>query len=761
MMRRLRTPASDTRWRRGRLPRTALVVTFAVLALTAGASSARAQARPVEIGQIKVGFDGYARVGFWTPLWITLTGGSENVQGQVVVTLADGDGVRTRYWAADGNPVLVTKGRTTRVLAYVKFGQMSPSLDVALISEGKTVASRSFDEDDEETFARILPSSRELFVQIGASIGLSEALRIRDRDANYGQEAVVAEVASDDLLPNRWYGYEGVDAVAIATGNPARITALTTGGSQGDALVRWVTLGGRVLLCVGKEAPTVLAPESDLARLVPGKLAPGGMMELRDAAPLEDFAAKKAESPEKVPSSDANPLRLNSPRLIDVEGQVLLPTDPKQQDHPLIVRAPFHFGEVTLVTLDLDLPPLSRWADRPKLVDKLFGLSAKVIAGQDNGPQSFNPYFGHADLAAQLRDGMDEFEGVTLIPFWLVAVLVFFYILLIGPGDYFFVKKVLRRMELTWVTFPAIVISVSVLAYGLAYWLKGSNLRINQVDVVDVDVGPDETLVRGTAWVNLFSPRTDQYNLSLAPQPVGTATFNGPQQVIMSWLGLPGEGLGAMGRSGGGSSLLDAYGFSPDLSTIEDLPVAVWSTKSVTARWDGRLDRSPLNADLKVDSRNSLSGTLTSRLGTPLRDCVLLYGGFVYDLNDIKPEQSVDLGGFSQTPYKAFLQGSSPTGGNYNYEPSGDDVPRIVRGMLFHRLAERANKTDLLSRYQSHVDLSHLVDDGRAVLLGQAPKGTAAAQLTDDGQPLVSDGDRHWTFYRFVLRVEQEGNNEP
>ena len=77
-------------------------------------------------------------------------------------------------------------------------------------------------------------------------------------------------------------------------------------------------------------------------------------------------------------------------------------------------------------------------------------------------------------------------------------------------------------MELTWITFPTIVVVVSLVAYAAAYAVKGTDLRINRVDVVDVDQGvrrdgEPRILVRGTSFATLFSPQNRDYDVTVAP----------------------------------------------------------------------------------------------------------------------------------------------------------------------------------------------------------------------------------------------------
>jgi len=111
---------------------------------------------------------------------------------------------------------------------------------------------------------------------------------------------------------------------------------------------------------------------------------------------------------------------------------------------------------------DARFAPLAASSDRPLLVARL--LDMPTTATEETKENTAVMHYGYNDLSGQLRSALDRFTGVRLVPFWFVASLIVVYILLIGPGDYFFLRKVVGRMEWTWLTFPAIVIIVSVAA---------------------------------------------------------------------------------------------------------------------------------------------------------------------------------------------------------------------------------------------------------------------------------------------------------
>ena len=117
------------------------------------------------------------------------------------------------------------------------------------------------------------------------------------------------------------------------------------------------------------------------------------------------------------------------------------------------------------------------------------------------------------------RSALDQYAGVAPVSFSLVAGLIVLYLLLIGPVDYFLLRKLSPRMELTWVSFPLLVLAFAVAAYVLAYRFKGDEVRTNQVTLIDVDT--ESPWLRGTTWAQVFSPQMARYDLSCRAIPLG------------------------------------------------------------------------------------------------------------------------------------------------------------------------------------------------------------------------------------------------
>ncbi len=466
------------------------------LALLPSAAFAQETKRPRFVG-VRVGIADRYKAGLWTQVEVTLLGGSETLRGDVSIIVPDSDGVPGRAT----KPCQLLPGRSTVVRLITRFGRVNGDLRAEFCVGGRVVASRTFKaalQADDEHFSEAL-ELQKLIVSVGDSSlaveGESKAGRL-DAEA----KPVLTHLKDFEQLPTQWCAYEGIDAVVLSTSRPEVYDKFAADKAQIEALDQWVRMGGRLVLCVGSQGKKVLAEGSPLRQFAPGQFEK--TVDLGQTGAIETFCG----SHESIGQAVGGKEKLRVSRLADIQGVI----EVDERGVPLVIRTARGFGQVIFVATDLDQPPLSKWPDRPLLVARLLDLPAgHADESQENAAMM---HYGYSDLAGQLRSALDRFDGVQLVPFWLVAGLIVGYILLIGPVDYFFLRKVVGRMEWTWLTFPLVVAVVCVAAYVLAYHLKGDQLRVNQIDLVDVDAASGQiaaprglmSLARG--WSRSISP---------------------------------------------------------------------------------------------------------------------------------------------------------------------------------------------------------------------------------------------------------------
>ena len=717
---------------------------FALLVVCLATPSFASEGDP-EITKLRIGFTDRYKVGYWTPVEVTLKGGNKSLSGQLELIVPDGDGVPTRIVSPPNKPVALVPGSETHVPLFAKIGQLGPDITVRLLVDEEELVHQTF-SPSKGTVPIGLDSSRPLVVTVGRPLGVVTTTS----DDDSAQSTVYATITEASQFPTRWYGYEAVDTVILGTSDAEIYRQLSPASAQVAALDQWVKLGGRLILCVGSKAEEVLAAGAPLTGFAPGKFA--GTVPLRRTSAWESYVETTERLDAQSLVDAQGEFRLDVPKLEDVRGRIEAFDGSRATDLPLVIRTAHGLGEVLFVAADLDRPPFVNWRARSQMLEKLLGKSKRK---SDETAQITVPAastYGYIDMAGQLRSALEQFEGVKLVPFSLVAFLIVLYILAIGPLDYVLLKQGLKRMEWTWFTFPAIVLAFSATAYGLAYWFKGDQLLTNQVDVLDYDA--ETQLVRGTTWSNIFSPQVDSYNLTYEPKLPANAEFKADER-LMSWMGLPGDGFGGMSAPAGPAALFGgAYFFSPSLDALYRMPIAVWSTKGITGRWSGEA-ASPIVANLVDQGDRLLAGSLQSRLDESLTDCVLVYDRWAYPIGtfDARARFSVEKKLDPQTVETYFKHVSlfSETDTVSTYDPSSLDVGRIVETMMFHEHLGGGDYTKLSNQYQQFIDLSDLLRCGRAILVGRGPK--AGGQLLRDQEPLKNAADRRWTFYRFVLPV--------
>jgi len=708
-----------------------------------------------QIQDVRIGFAGNYKLGCWTALEVDIVGGTTPYTGKITVTVPDTDGVPTSFSTAEDRPVGVQAGQVSTARLFIRVGQDFSSLHVRFSAEDKVRSERTFHAGPELVpgiVTRGMPATNRLVLEFGPSIGLGEVIANNDSE-NKLLSTRIAHIEDAANLPVNWIGYEAVDTFLITTTKPEIFRPLLQNPARLQALRRWVKLGGRVTIFCGAESEELLKSGGPLAELIPGKFA--SIDRLRQSHPLETYS----EGEQLVAGNRR--IDLPIPKLEEIEGQILVHAGSQPTDLPIVVRSRLGLGEVTFVGLDFNRPPLRDWTGRALFLRKTLGWK-KVDSDREQLDQGLGTVES-LDMIGQLRNTLDsKFTGVEVISFAVVAFLVLGYILLIGPGDYYLVRKVFRRPERTWITFPIFVVGVSAAAYYYAHQSKGDQLRVNQVEVVDIDT--TSGLTRGTVWSHYFTPQVDKYDLTILPRVFDDRDLENLDSQV-SWLGLPGYALGGMQASGSQTAVFNAgYTFSPERNEMAGLPVQVWSTKTISARWSAQVNTPTITCDLQATIDKLLLGQITNSTGVALKDCLLLYRHWAYHIGPVADGTTVKFDHSKQPRTVKTLLTSAMAGdttvtdtaddGTVPFQLASSDVTRLLKTMMFFKAINGQRYTGMLNRYQSFVDLSHLLEQDSCAVLVAQPE-TSGSQWLDDDQPLRSDEDNRWTYYRFVLPVQE------
>jgi hypothetical protein len=694
--------------------------------ITLGVPSTTMGAAPARIEAIQVGFGatqpGWVKLAAWTPVRVDLQVDEAPFQGQIELVVLDDDGTPSVVRL----PVSRTEAGPATVVGYVRPGMLGGHVEASLLDGKKRRLGR---------IVSIVPSeslswSTQIVLSSGNTPGLEDLLRLPKFAGSSVDERGLRIGPLTEIL-DAVRGLDAVDVIVLATDQASDLDILRRGKST-QVLRAWVEQGGHLVVSLGREWQAAAALLGDLL-----PATPTADLRLTDVGPVENFAGNVTR-----------PLRagVTVARLAPAEGRqpaVLAATAVT----PLVVRAAHGFGRVTLTGVNVSVPPFSEWADRRYFWDKLLGLQghSSDTTANYSGTRGALIQSASSDLAARMHQSQQTFPHVTLIPFGLVASLVAVYLLLIGPIDYLFLRRVARRMELTWITFPLIVVATSLLAYAVAHSFKGNTLMANKLDLLDVD--QPGGAFRGASWMTLYSPGNHDYSVALRPAaPDLEARPAAPTTEVdtsLSWFAPPDTGLSGLGRMALGNRRYD-YERLPDEARLSGLRIPIWSSKSLSGQWSGRSPGVRLfEADLRVVAGDRLAGVVRNMLSIPIRNAQLYYGKHVYELGNMRPggiarvdSQRTEatarvLGSLIQSAETALADRAAEG----DTAAAGARKPEVdfLRGALFHdALGTRAD--DYPSLPLRRIDLTSQVAELRRPIL-VAEVDAPAAFLTVEGGP--------------------------
>jgi hypothetical protein len=216
--------------------------------------------------------------------------------------------------------------------------------------------------------------------------------------------------------------------------------------------------------------------------------------------------------------------------------------------------------------------------------------------------------------AEQVIDRLGNVPGVGRFDFAYVALVMVAMMLIVGPIDWFILRK-LGRQQWTWVTTAGWIGLITFGALYVGHVLKSGELHYRTVRVIDQ---ADEKVIGVMDVAGIYSPKTQAYNLD-GPRECWWEPVN--VDLVPPWR--QGQRVSAtiqMIQDRQGQKLLTRFDRSG--KEVPAMNVNVWNLRFMQSDLgDPSAEQPFVVADLrleKVGVQNRIRGTITNRTATPL-----------------------------------------------------------------------------------------------------------------------------------------------
>jgi hypothetical protein len=381
------------------------------------------------------------------------------------------------------------------------------------------------------------------------------------------------------------------------------------------------------------------------------------------------------------------------------EGRVVVAAG----DTALIVTANRGRGRVTGLLFSPEREPFRSWKNLPTFWAKLTEVPSAWYVSADfshQGGWSSDGIFG----------AMLDTKQVHKLPLGWLLLLLIVYLLVIGPLDQFWLKRIGRPM-LTWITFPTYVVLFSLLIYFIGYKLRAGESEWNELHLVDVLSNGERAELRGHTYASVYSPSNQRYTLE-------------SQQKFAT---LRGEFAGGWG---GGQSSEKATVVQNGDSFKADIFVPVWTSQLFVSDW-WQSAAAPLNVTV-VRQGEGWQVKVENQTDQKLTNPQIVMDGYIMPLGElpakqtktftVSKEQGLPLGEFVANLGRDFQSAVQSRQRAFGATASGriSDLPRSTVAASF--ISQMTSPNDYMNSFigPPGLDLGAVMERGDAVLFAWA-----------------------------------------
>ncbi len=381
-----------------------------------------------------------------------------------------------------------------------------------------------------------------------------------------------------------------------------------------------------------------------------------------------------------------------------VRGQVMVAA----RETPLMITANRGAGRVTVLMFSPEREPFKSWKHSSAFWSKMAEVPGQLYVSSDY-------YAGYGQGTDGIFGAMIDSRQVHKLPIGWLLVLLVVYLLIIGPLDQWWLKRINKPM-LTWITFPCYVVLFSLLIYFIGYKLRAGESEYNELHLVDVLRNGERAELRGRTYASIYSPSNQKFPLESRQK---FATFRGE----------------SLGSSGGAATERTSVLQNGD-SFKAEVFVPVWTSQLYISDW-WHSTTPPLTVTVTAQS-GSWRVTVENNTDRAVKAAQLVVDGLVIPLGEVgagqktsftaEREAGVAMQAFAQRYGSGFQHAAQQRQHAFGASSGGrlEDLPNASMAVSFVTQLGRG-QSGMSFVVPPGLDLSRMVERGNAVLLAWSP----------------------------------------
>jgi hypothetical protein len=558
-----------------------------------------------------------------------------------------------------------------------------------------------------------------------------------------------------EQFPDNPIALEGLDALYV---NSEKAIALAA--PQLEALLAWVRGGGHLILGIEQVSDVTGTPwlqqflPVDVSGMRNEQIDQSIVSWLKSEVSQEENeeaisgrAGGRRRNINSVDSSgfystlDSDPLFSGAQMPVATgsvrDGRVIIGGDKT----PLAVQATRGRGRLTVLMFSPEREPFKSWKHKSYFWARLSGTPPTWFTSQDY------PWYSSWSMDSVFGALIDSRQVKKLPVEWLLLLLLV-YLVVIGPFDQWWLKKINRQM-LTWITFPCYVVFFSLLIYFIGYKLRAGETEWNEVQVVDVYPRGDQADLRGRTYVSVYSSSNARYPIT-GEHPANSETIY--SSIRPEFLDLRSSGTGADSRM-----QVEQSGNSFKAQVF----VPVWTSLLFVNDWF-KTDERPLNASVSHRSDGLWAVKIQNPTKHRLTNVRIVVGDLIFDVGNLESGAQFEqnLNPASGKSLKDFVQqngGGFEQAVNRRRNPLGgggvmlDNRPTTITTASFYHLLDESNMTQRQIVGVPGLDMSNEVKRGDAVVFAW-DEGQILTKPINQFQPIRMRRD---SMLRLVVPVKK------